>query len=444
MSEQETDNKTPPAAPAPKDVAAKPAPGKPHRPRPNRAEPGDGHPVAPAVAGPDGRSGRLALGLAVVAIIVGIGVAVTAFFTWREVDRVVAGRQQDVQQAQTRSSGLESRLQDTARRIDSMQMEVERSLDAAARDQRDVSAKLEEAQQDVERTVALMRAQMGRSQDGWLLSEVEYLLRIANQRLQLQRDADTALAALVAADDRLRALSDPGYLPVRQALAQEIAQLKAAPRVDISGLALALASLKERVDGLQVAGARYTPAQDQHGDVQQTLAASDWREVPAVIWQAIRRLLAIRTHNQPATPMLPPDQQYFLYQNLHLVLESARLALLQSDPGNYRTSLATAQQWLQTYFDQDHPATASLSNELFHLAQKDIRPSLPDVSESLRLLRQQMAVSGSSKATGEGAPVEEVSAEEATPASEPAPQATPDAAEPAAVAEPQAVEGAQP
>lgn len=372
MSEQETRSDTPQPNPEP---AAAMTEGR----------------AAGTSAAPE-RGGRAAVILSILAIVIGIGVAVTAFFTWREVDRVVAGRQQDVQQAETRAGGLENRLQDTARRIDGIQLEVERSLDRAESRQRQALDELQASQQDVEKSVALLRAQMGRSQDGWLLAEVEYLLRIANQRLQLQRDLDTAQAALTAADDRLRELSDPGFLAVRETLAREITAVKAAPRVDINGLALALASLEERVAGLQVSGSRYTPAAELHGDPRETVAASDWREVPGVMWDAIRRLLVIRTHDGPATPMLPPDQEYFLYQNLRLVLESARLALLQQDDGNFHASLEMARTWLDEHFDQDDPATANLRNELFRLDQKQIRPPLPDISASLRLLRQQLAV----------------------------------------------------
>lgn len=402
MSEQHGNDDNKPAPPAAKGPAGGAGTGGAggRRGRGKRGgDPGKGRsrvagpqptPVSASVSAGVDRQAKIALTVAMVAFIAAVGVAVTAFFTWREVDRTVAGQQHSEQQALTRAQGLEGNLQETARRMDGIQAQVERALDAQQREQREQWRQLGDAQDQMEDSLAVVRAQMGRSQDGWLLAEVEYLLRIANQRLLLQRDADTALAALMAADERLRALSDPGYMPVREALADEIAALKAAPRTDIEGLTLVLANLQQRVDGLQLAGARYVPAQLRYEDPRQTLAASDWREIPQVVWQAIRRLLAIRTHDQAATPMLPPEQQYFLLQNLRLVLEAARLSLLQRDPESYRSSLRTAERWLREHFDQDHPATGQMATEIGRLAEMDIRPTLPDIAQSLRLLRQQL------------------------------------------------------
>jgi uroporphyrin-3 C-methyltransferase len=381
MSEMEQNTPTPDTPPRGKSR------GQSGSPKPPRGEEGGARPAPPAAAKD---SSRPALILALVAMILAIAMAVTSFFTWREVDRLVNSRSQDLQQAETRSAGLESRLQDTARRIDGIQAEVDRELDEARREQQAALERLEQTQLAVERSVSQLRAQMGRSQDGWLLAEVEYLLRIANQRLQLQGDTGTALAALQAADERLHELSDPGYLAVREALAREIGQLRAVPAVDRGGLALKLASLEARVDALRPAGARYISARERHGEARESLAASDWREVPALVWQAVRRLLVVRTHQEPATPMLPPEQEYFLDQNLRLTLEAARVALLQADAEQYRGSLETARRWLEQHYDREHPATASMSNELFHLLQQDIRPALPDISTSLRLLRQRL------------------------------------------------------
>ncbi len=379
MTEQENDKKGLPATTADKATPAEDSPTEPSR--------NDGDTVTRNRT--EGQ-GKLPLILALVAIVVAVGMAVTAYFTWREVARLADGQQQGQQQLVSRSEGVEARLQDTARRMDGIQAEVDRSLNEARREQRSEMKNLQAQQQAVEDSVALIRAQMGRSQDGWLLAEVEYLLRIGNQRLQLQRDVPTALAALMAADERLQGLADPGYLPVRKALAQEMEALRSAPPVDMSGVALKLATLGNRVDDLPLAGARYVPADERMGERPAAGVAEDWREVPKLIWGSVKDLVAIRNASNPATPMLPPEQQYFLQQNLRLVLESARLALLQSDPDNYRVSLETARRWVLAHFDQDDAATMSMRDELDALLQKDIRPQLPDISASLRLLRQHL------------------------------------------------------
>ena len=335
-------------------------------------------------------AGRAPLVLALVALVLAIAVLVGAFFTWQEVDRLAELRAQDRQQTDARDNALETRLGDLARRMDGIQGEVDRDLDGARREQQAALERLRQTQEAVERSVSQLRAQMGRSQDGWLLAEVEYLLRIANQRLQLQRDPGTALAALGAADERLHDLADPGFLAVREALAREMAALRAVPAVDLGGLALRLGSLEARVEDLRPAGARYLPARERHGEPGAQLTAADWREVPRIVWQAVRRLLVVRTHDEPTTPMLPPEQEFFLDLNLRLALEAARLALLRDDDRQYRASLEMARGWLERHYDTEHPATASMANELHHLLRQDVRPELPDISGSLRLLRQRL------------------------------------------------------
>ncbi|HEY9150407.1 MAG: uroporphyrinogen-III C-methyltransferase [Gammaproteobacteria bacterium] len=357
---------------------------------------GPGRPPQPGGAGnkasqrEPGSPGRAPLLLALAALVLAIALAVAGFFIWHDLDRLAGARLQDQQQVEARATGLEGRLDDMARRMDGIQGEVERQLDAARREQQAALERLQQTQQAVERSVSQLRAQLGRGQDGWLLAEVEYLLRIANQRLQLQRDVGTALAALRAADARLHDLSDPGYLAVREALAREMTELQAVPVPDTGGLALKLASLEGRVDELRPAGARYLSAEERAGEARDPLTARDWREIPGIVWQAVRRLLVVRSHQEPATPMLPPEQEYFLVQNLRLALETARLALLQAEAQQYRTSLEMARDWLERHFDADHPATASMANELHHLLRQEIRPELPDISTSLRLLRQRL------------------------------------------------------
>jgi uroporphyrin-3 C-methyltransferase len=79
---------------------------------------------------------------------------------------------------------------------------VERTLRDERRQIDGQLKKLAGKQQSVGDQVSVLAALVGRSQQGWSLAEVEYLLRIANQRLQLQRDLKTAQLALQAADTR--------------------------------------------------------------------------------------------------------------------------------------------------------------------------------------------------------------------------------------------------
>ena len=91
----------------------------------------------------------------------------------------------------------------------------------------------------------------GRDRNAWQLAEVEYLMRVAQHKLILQDDFAGAAITLQAASDRIGLTGDPGLLPVRVIISEEIADLKTRRRADLVGMSLMLAQLGRRVRGLQ-------------------------------------------------------------------------------------------------------------------------------------------------------------------------------------------------
>ena len=69
----------------------------------------------------------------------------------------------------------------------------------------------------------------------WMLAESEYLVRMAGRKLWLEHDIVSAITLLGNADERIKALNDPSLMPIRKALAEDIAKLKGMPRVDREG-----------------------------------------------------------------------------------------------------------------------------------------------------------------------------------------------------------------
>ena len=83
---------------------------------------------------------------------------------------------------------------------------------------------------------------------------------------------------------------------------------------------------------------------------------------------------------------MAPEQRYFLYQNLRLQLESARLALLNADTDSFQHSLKTAITWLEHYFTGDE--RDAMLETLNSLAEQNIDVSIPDISGSLNWLEE--------------------------------------------------------
>ena len=338
--------------------------------------------------------------LALAALAVAIGTAVGGYFIWHEVQRLGAWQQQVLGQIDSRTQALDQRLQTFKDRLDNDLAAVERGRRTIDEEQR----KLTSAQAGLEDALAVLRAQIGRSQDEWVLAEVQYLLHIANQRAQLQRDTPTAAEALRSADQRLQTLADPGFNAVREQIAREIAALEAVAQPDLAGITLTLETLAAQV--------AEWPLKDRHAPHSLTdttsasapVPAGDWRSklenVLVNIWDALRSLVVVRRNDAPVAPLLAPEQQFFLHENLRLQLSIARLAALQGETASYHSSLKSAAAWLQKHFADDAPTVIAAQSELQRLAGLNVHPDLPDISASLRLLRQQMH----SAASGGAAP----------------------------------------
>ena len=220
----------------------------------------------------------------------------------------------------------------------------------------------------------------------WLLSEVKFLLQMANQRILLAGDVENARTALVLADQQLKELADPRLYRLRALLADEQLALASVAKVDIDGLAAQLQSAIASVDSLKVlTGPEFTAGQatDSAADAE---VAEDWQAAASNAWQQVRSLVVIRHQQDGSSAIIVPEQRYFLYQNLQLKLEAARLALLSGKETVFHDSLASAQQWLEKYFIGDE--RDALLQTVTAMQSETITTVLPDISASLIWLQQ--------------------------------------------------------
>ena len=225
----------------------------------------------------------------------------------------------------------------------------------------------------------------------WRVSEVEYLLTVANYRLVLERDVATAKTALADADKRLRVIGDPGLIPVREKISQEINQLNNVQLPDIPGMAAQLSSV---IDGVgKLTFVKKSLAMDSESKAESdkeftgvgTLLKSVWTDL-------VDGLFKVQRTDQVIEPLLPPEEKYYLLQNLGLILEQARVSLLNSDTALFHTNLTNAEQWVHRYFDLENTLVNNLLQTVKELKQIDLYPELPDISASLREVRSWLEI----------------------------------------------------
>ncbi len=267
-----------------------------------------------------------------------------------------------------------------------------RRLSNDARDVvRDVEARLGQIEarlagiQNQRLAIEALYDELSQSRDEWTLAEVEQILLVASQQLQLAGNVKAALIALEAADARLARSNRPQLTQVRRVIAQDIERLKSSPFVDVTGIGLKLESVISKVDELPLVMQTRPAGGNEH--VAADSAEQGWRLLIAELWHDMLSLVRIERIDTPDTPLLAPEQAFFLRENLKLRLLGARLALLARDQAAYRADLAAAVDWSARYFDTAAPSVAASIDTLNELAQSDIQIDLPDVSASLGAVR---------------------------------------------------------
>ena len=238
---------------------------------------------------------------------------------------------------------------------------------------------------------------LARNRTEWLLTESEQLLVIANHRLQMARDVRSALSALRAADQQLKLVVNPNVLPVRKQLAREIGLLDALEKIDVNGITLRLGTLAEGVERLPLALEARWPkeksstvkedAKDKQAD-DKPEADSGWRAALRSLWRDLQNLVRLRTDIETQKPLLPPEQRYFLRENLRLMLYGAQNALLQGSVASYQQNIKAAGRWVREYCDVNTQVVAATLAELDKLAAVKLAAELPDISASLETLRR--------------------------------------------------------
>jgi len=224
------------------------------------------------------------------------------------------------------------------------------------------------------------------NRDEAALAEVEQTLLIAEQQLQLSANVRAALIAMQTADTRLKRMNRPALSGLRQAISNDMEKLRAQHDVDITGINLQLNNLIAVIDQMPLAYQQ----QAENNVVTLTVPPKDETTLKKLLrefWQEVKQLVRIENTEKAEIPLLPPNQEFFLRENLKLSLLSARLALLSRDEVSFRLGLKTAQIWTARYFDSKSKENMRMSEGLKKLAASDISIELPDISSSLKAVR---------------------------------------------------------
>jgi len=299
--------------------------------------------------------------------------AAAAYYWWQQRD--VERDYQDTiaelrQQIETRASN--SRLDSSLAPLKSDIGGLERNL-----------GELESGQQDLRKSAEKLYELYGRDKNDWQLAEVEYLMRVAQHRLILQDDFEGAAVTLQAASDRIALTGDPGLLPVRVRISEEIADLKTRKRPDLVGMTLILAQLARQVQTLEPGFAPRVDDTATAPAAPQTRPPKDWVER---LERFVDSLVTIRYEDAP--PSQIEASVINVGETLEDNLKLARWAVLERDPRQYATLIEQSLRLLREFYDLDNAANHDFMRQLQDLQKMQLRPEKPDITGSLRELQR--------------------------------------------------------
>lgn len=241
------------------------------------------------------------------------------------------------------------------------------------------------------------------------LAEVDYLLRLANERLKLFSDPKAADQALEVADMHLAALDNPMYLGVRQEIAaarRALASVEVPDYLDIAdqldAIQAAIPSLAFKDDDTPVQA-----LQPDEGD-------GWWDKLKSVF----SGLVTVRRSTEEENQRISLEDKDYIRQRIWLQLEIAHLAMMRRDRDAFRNSLARARESITSWFDPQTRAYGEVMAMLDRLDSVAVAVQMPDITapwSTLRLMRKQ-AVSSPPVALPEA--TEEPGIETATEAEE--------------------------
>lgn len=231
----------------------------------------------------------------------------------------------------------------------------------------------------------------GNDTRNWLLAQADYLVKLAGRKLWIDQDVTTAAALLKSADTSLAEMNDSGVMNVRRALTQDISSLSVLSQVDYDSIILKLNQLSNGVDNLRLADndSDESPMDTDNGELSSSLR--EWRQNLVKSWHNfIDDFITIRRRDNTAQPLLAPNQDVYLRENIRSRLLIAAQAVPRHQEEIYKQSIDAVSAWIRAWYDTNDAATKVFLAQLDELSQQSISMNVSDTLESQTLLNKLM------------------------------------------------------
>lgn len=326
-----------------------------------------------------GGNGRVLGGLAIViALLLSGGVYYVGQQQNQHSAATVKQLQDQLAAIQQQHQQEKAQWQDTQAQQKQWQEATERRLSAVTRESSELGQKL--------------AALSDHDTSTWLLAQADFLVKLAGRKLWSDKDALTAGALLKSADASLADMNDPSLLELRRAITNDISALAAVRQVDFDGIILKVNQLADQVDSLRLADTSVeddAPMDASSSELSATL--SEWRQNLSKSWRSfLSDFITIRRRDSSAEPLLAPNQDVYLRENIRSRLLIAAQAVPRHQNETYRQSLETISTWVRAYFDTNDTSTSAFLEQVDALSQQSISMDVPATLQSQPILEKLM------------------------------------------------------
>lgn len=323
----------------------------------------------------------------------GLAALTASYFLWQKINddsqilKTSAEQQQDLFTASQKELTAELQQQ--------IQAQIKQSVEANKKFTMDLLA-LTATNQQLERQIQNNSNVLHQDQRGWQLKELQYILRIAQHRLLLDRDIEGAIAALETTDNRLSEINQTDLLPLRKLIAQQLQKLASYPVPDYVGLQLKLDQLiiafqdayrhevhKASEKNIVI---KDTKASTTSTEGSETTDRSFLKETMDRAKTILNQNVKLRQHTQVPLPSSAEQELNFSFRFVQEKLATAKFAVSSRNDSLFKQQLESAINWLTK--EPLLGSNSKLLEAIKKLSEINLEPTLPDISAPYKLLEK--------------------------------------------------------
>ncbi len=311
-------------------------------------------------------------------IIVAGSAGAAGYYFWEQQNK----QKNDLQHQQASIVSLLNELKRAEKNINNNAQGVANNKTLSA----DLKKQILQTQNISQRAIAIVN----RNQRDWALAEIDYLLRIAHQRIAVAKDIAGAIAALKGADERLEQLGDLTLFNIRKQLAKDIGSLNAIHQADVNGISLMIDQTIAYLPEL--------PFKSVKDEIKIQFTENDAVEQPEVkektfvdsLMETVKQIGDIKVHQRSIQAASSGEQQSQIEQLLRTYLLGARLAALRFDQTQFLHEIGQASEIVRLHYDENDNRIQQLKKTLLEYSAMQLSPDLPELTKAWALLQKEI------------------------------------------------------